>query len=242
MGLMARDDEPHPFLMNRIVFGHCSDHDWPESSKWMPMTLMMIFWDMRIEHLYYFINDVFHIDVVAERFFTAPASRDNHHDFVGGLALHSMEVMALFFREAHGPIPLSWDAIEIGMVAALLHDIGKVDTDLRDYPAEARRYAHEQRGLELLAEPLAKLREHEPEVAETLAYHLGGYRKVRGASGRLLQCLRNADQASACLNNELTAVAFGNRCGDHIELPGRGPRRAYFASSLLSPPVVEVSA
>ncbi len=74
--------------------------------------------------LYSFITKVFGDDSIAFPFVVSPASSSHHHGYAGGLLEHSLECaeivsqMSLFSRENR----------ELGVVAALLHDIGKIKT------------------------------------------------------------------------------------------------------------------
>lgn len=191
--------------------------------------------EVRDPLLHEFVRNAMYVREIHQRFLMAPASIDNHHAYPGGLAMHSLEVVELFLEQAHWPLPLTQTACELGIVCALFHDVGKVATDLRDFDPSERRWAHERRGIQLLQKPLQRLSQKNPELARALRYHLVDHRTCKGASGRLLQTLRYADQASACINNELCAVNFGRQQDDHWILPGSGPSRRYYASMALEP-------
>jgi len=67
----------------------------------------------------FFIDDVF-----LNRYLEAPAARSVHHNYVGGLAEHSLEVAALCqeFVKIHPSLDLS-----LLLCGALLHDVGKIE-------------------------------------------------------------------------------------------------------------------
>lgn len=104
-------------------------------------------------------------------YWTSPASRSYHHAYRGGLARHSLEVATMVSSIAR----LSSEESEIGTVAALLHDYGKIWC----YGAigvtnDGRR--HEAIGLAKLAEPLSIMRGEDPDAAAMLIEILGGPR------------------------------------------------------------------
>nr|MBV6629528.1 hypothetical protein [Oceanococcus sp. HetDA_MAG_MS8] len=179
-----------------------------------------------------FLRQAFELRQVGCGFFTAPASRANHHAFAGGLAAHSIEVAVLFHRQAVGPVPLPRWQVEVGVVAALLHDVGKLVPPLRQPQIEPVRLRHEAAAIELLRAPLASLAGEAPELADAVEYCLYGHRHHPSESGRLIHCLRSADQFSAATCNESVAEVFGTRLGRHVVLDNSGPAREYFAPTL----------
>jgi 3'-5' exoribonuclease len=69
-----------------------------------------------------FIDTIFSEDDIAFSFLQVPASRNHHHNDAGGLLAHSLEA-----AEIVAALPYEKDyEQEIAIVAALLHDIGKV--------------------------------------------------------------------------------------------------------------------
>ncbi len=69
-----------------------------------------------------FVYQVFCSDEIALPFISIPASRRHHHSHPGGLLEHSLECMEIVrgLTEAGGHVR------DLGLVAALFHDIGKV--------------------------------------------------------------------------------------------------------------------
>ena len=59
-------------------------------------------------------------------FLTAPASRNHHHAFAGGLLVHSVSPLALVKTMAEELFLDDQEAIEVTQVGYLFHDLGKV--------------------------------------------------------------------------------------------------------------------
>jgi len=82
---------------------------------------------------------------VFEKFWSAPAAPDHHH-WKGGLAYHTLEVARsmdeVFEHPCDGDPPWSTAERDLGLVAALLHDVAEcVDIGRASTPAiEARRH------------------------------------------------------------------------------------------------------
>ena len=81
----------------------------------------------------FFADDVFRLD-----FQRAPGSTTGHHAQVGGLLLHSVEVASI----AQGIARTMRANVELVTVAALLHDIGKVES----YSVSASGFGHTSAG------------------------------------------------------------------------------------------------
>lgn len=187
-----------------------------------------------------FLSNCFALPLVSVSFFDAPASQANHHAFPGGLAAHSIEVGALFKHIAESAPALPPEQIEIGVVAALLHDIGKL-VPREQQPCELPYYMrHEVAGLKLLAPVIDTLADTRPDLAYAIRYCLHEHRLRRSESGRLIHCLQHADRYSAASCNEFVAQQCGRRDGDHVTLDSNGPLRTYFLPRLGQPDELEV--
>lgn len=103
-------------------------------------------------------------------YWRAPASLSDHHNFIGGLARHSLEVATMVASSSL----LSRDDRDLGVVMALLHDYGKIWC-YRDgkYTADQKR-GHEAVGLEKLARHLDALCRESPEIGEKMRELLSG--------------------------------------------------------------------
>jgi len=86
-------------------------------------------------------------------FFQVPASHNHHHSSAGGLLLHSIECAEWVERIAIATLNPKEAALAI--VAALLHDFGKVETMI--YPEVSQMVAHEVLTLTLLEPALVEL-------------------------------------------------------------------------------------
>ncbi|NCN44231.1 MAG: hypothetical protein CO158_04790 [Piscirickettsiaceae bacterium CG_4_9_14_3_um_filter_43_564] len=139
------------------------------------------------------------------------ASKQHHHSFPGGLMLHSLEV-AEFVKNAlnHYQNEISTDEIEITILAALLHDLGKVKTlSTQSHTDLGRLVDHEKLTLLILAEPLSQLNQHWPKGANALQYLLTwnpkeGHCKYQGG-----ELIKHADQFSTKLS--LRRMAFNEK-------------------------------
>jgi hypothetical protein len=142
-------------------------------------------------------------DRVILPFLSLPASRRNHHSHPSGLLVHSLEC-AEFVAHYRG---LPDDIIEIGIVAALLHDIGKVRTISSDGNGTmiGRVLGHDLLTLELLAESLSHLDRHWPDGGTALRYLLCWKLQKRSGSKPLMvisELIQAADRISSGIDNE----------------------------------------
>jgi 3'-5' exoribonuclease len=71
-----------------------------------------------------FVESVLADDEIAFPFISVPASRQHHHSIAGGLLQHSLECVIMVSRFIEFPNI----ELELGIVGALLHDIGKIRT------------------------------------------------------------------------------------------------------------------
>lgn len=173
-----------------------------------------------------FFDRVFRIEDVRHHYFLAPASRQNHHAFGGGLAVHSVETALLFLHQWDCTAESDPEDRDVGIVVTLLHDLGKIAPHLAgedDLP----RSDHEAVTIHLIRPALARLAAQAPSLADKLRYQLREHRFVSGESGWLRHCIRFADQGSACQNNEQVARLEQVRAGEHLALRTNGPRRVY---------------
>lgn len=113
-----------------------------------------------------FVARVFQDYAFAKRYFSVPASVDDHHARRGGQAEHAVE-MALDAAIVESVSPLNRD---LSIVLALFHDVGKVETHEATPQATAMRRMvwHDALTLYLVAGPLQWLYEHWPEGARAL--------------------------------------------------------------------------
>lgn len=151
-----------------------------------------------------FVEAVFWDEEVAYPFLSAPASLGHHHDYSGGLLQHSIECAWAVMRFNEIPKNL----LELAMVAALFHDVGKT----RTLAAEMKRTLighvldHDDLTLEILASHLLTLDQQWPDGGLALR-HLLTCRSLNGKS-------RKPQLMAAC---ELVSMADRMSCAAYSE-------------------------
>ena len=144
-----------------------------------------------------FLMAVFQRRDVFQSFWTMPASAAHHHSYAGGLALHSLEVA----QDIASNAGLSDTERELGIVGALMHDIGKVWSYTQDmYPNTANlAMGHELVGLSRLEPELAALEAQWPDGAYAMRTLLSGNSRKRSNDKlpiSLLARIKACDQRS----------------------------------------------
>nr|WP_320116531.1 TraI domain-containing protein [uncultured Desulfuromonas sp.] len=154
-----------------------------------------------------FLSSLCSDDTLIQKFLSLPASVRHHHACPGGLLEHSLECA----QQMAWTSGLSGVEKQLGILAALLHDIGKVRTQGRGQWAYQQRQLlnHDLLTLEVLAPHLAILDNHWPAGALTLRYllswHISGYRAIPAMA--LAEMVRCADRISAAKDRERQAFA-----------------------------------
>jgi len=145
-----------------------------------------------------FIDD----DSIKERFFTLPASEKHHHAYIGGLFDHSLEAASIVAQH----MEFKQEIRELGIVAALLHDVGKMRTlGAIHRPLEGHLLHHDLLTLEVLKPHLDKLGSAWECGATALRYLLTFTSSRRKDSFPLLtvaEAVIAADRISAGLDRE----------------------------------------
>ena len=115
-----------------------------------------------------FIDQIFSDKTIAFPFLQLPASTRHHHNKEGGLLAHSVEVAEIILNQSYD----SGDERDIAVVAALLHDVGKVRTLGTNLitTQTGRMVSHDDLTLEVCASALKSLDESWPEAANTLRH------------------------------------------------------------------------
>jgi 3'-5' exoribonuclease len=128
----------------------------------------------RIEnsHLRKLLNMVFGRDDIREKYLAAPAAKLLHHDFIGGLAEHSLSMCEVIIRLADHYPRLDRDILICG---AILHDIGKIweyeITATIDFSDAGRLVGHINQGDEFVT-AMADTIENFPEALLNHLRHL----------------------------------------------------------------------
>ena len=137
-----------------------------KETKRARVLLRVIFSWLPDNHLKQFLLRVFNDTSIVDGFSSAPASRAHHHAFAGGLMVHSVDVAWRLFNQQQFPSRERY----LGVVAALLHDIGKIKTLTKDMSRTrvGSVIDHELLTLEILSPHLRWLDEHDLEMAISL--------------------------------------------------------------------------
>jgi len=125
-----------------------------------------------IEHdgLRHLLINTFGQEYLALPFIQVPASLRYHHNFQGGLLVHSLECATIIQELSI----FSQQDREIGIAAALLHDLGKIKTIGINCsrPELGKAIDHEAITLELCASTLAQLDREHPQLGIDLRHIL----------------------------------------------------------------------
>ncbi len=165
---------------------------------------------IRTELLSSFAKAVLGEDAIALRFISVPASRKHHHSHAGGLLDHSINCAEIVGRLQEFPPHI----LDLGIVGALFHDIGKIYT----YTENGRRLPsayvldHDDLTLEVLAHHLRQL-DNQCKDAGTALRYIWSWRRNRQNQRIPLMTITDAvlfaDRISAGINAE--KMAFRNR-------------------------------
>lgn len=170
-----------------------------------------------------FLLDVVSSPAIAVPFFILPASREYHHDYPGGLLEHSLETQNIALSSLPNG---SQEEITLTMVAALLHDIGKIRTltESGSRTTEGRVMRHELLSLEILSESLSKLAQKWPNGAIALRYLLTY--KPEQIKRPLLPCamtINYADRMSASYSARQKAISQASPERVFVTTRSKGP-------------------
>lgn len=171
----------------------------------------LIRWILQLQSpLRQFLIEVLSDANIAVPFVTRPASLSHHHAHPGGLLSHSLECALMC-----GQLALPWlnrQEAELTMVAAFLHDLGKVRTyrDMQSFSDTGQAVAHQALTLEVLSPHLAALERRWRTGADLLRHMLtwdASQSRFPAFPGTLL--VRLADQFST--STDRRQAAFMNR-------------------------------
>lgn len=138
------------------------------------ISLMQFINSVQDAHLQSFLWALFSKETLATKFVSVKASINHHHNFLGGLLFHSLEVARItrFALIAIKDYPIL--ELELGVVAALLHDIGKVQTHSADGNLSQEGYAvpHEVYTLKQITPEIEQLKSQNLQLGIGLEYLL----------------------------------------------------------------------
>ena len=168
-----------------------------------PIPWLLFYLDASVAHLTQpilreFVLKVLATDGLAFPFVSAPASLNHHHNYPGGLLQHSLECVQNVSQSGK----FSELQKQMGIVAALFHDIGKILTLTSDMRRTTlgRTMDHDKLALEVLAPHLLWLDERWPEGGAQIRYLLT-WRKGRWDDmvprWPVAEALQRADRKSA---------------------------------------------
>lgn len=157
---------------------------------WLMPVLQVAASRITLEPLSRFVAGVLADDSIAFAFVSAPASLNHHHNYPGGLLAHSLECFQMVERHRE----FAQAQHQLGMVAALFHDIGKILTLTHQMRRTSLGHCldHDKLTLETLAPYLKQLDRDWPQGAAELRYLLTW--KV----GRGIPAYDMADLVSCC--------------------------------------------
>jgi 3'-5' exoribonuclease len=155
--------------------------------------------NINTDSLHTFVTQVLLQSRTGINFIQCPASLNYHHNYQGGLLFHSLEVATSFLQNQS----LKQIEKDLGVVAALLHDIGKTQTltPALNRTDKGALVDHNQLTLQLCAAPLEELSKKHTGHANHLCHMWtcasDGARYGFTAKTSLAKLLRKYDRASA---------------------------------------------
>lgn len=156
--------------------------------------------NLKSPNLKQFFWRCFKDQALMKSFVSLPASKQHHHSFPGGLLMHSLECAKFVYSNLVLIEGMSQNEIEVTMLAALFHDIGKTHTLGQNQHSDLGRLLdHEQLTLIALADALKELTHYWKQGSYALQYLLTwtekkGFCKFVGGN-----FIKMADRASTSL-------------------------------------------
>ncbi len=145
-----------------------------------------------------FIWRVLVSDGITLSFISCPGSLKHHHNWPGGLLQHSLEAFATIESQRG----FNRESYELGLIAALFHDLGKTLTltPQMTLTSLGSSVEHEKLTFEILGHALQHLQRNWPEGARELRYLLGWKTKSAIPHYNMADLVACSDRISAGLN------------------------------------------
>jgi len=156
--------------VNRAFFQAVSER---EPSEMMKELKLIIDREIKNRHLKGLLEEFFSSSEFARLYAAAPAARTIHHNCIGGLIEHTLEVIAICRNLATlYPEQIRLDLLLTG---AILHDIGKIeeyrlDSISFDFTDRGKLVGHISIGKEMLSEKLNKIKDFPATLALELEH------------------------------------------------------------------------
>jgi len=162
-GIHVTQDKPIDDAVRLIPQGICPQ-------PWLLAHLQGAVAKITIPPLQKFVAAVLGDDGIGFAFVSCPASLNHHHNYPGGLLMHSLDCFKMV--EKHHNFPKI--DYELGLVAALLHDIGKTLTMTHNMERTSigASIEHDKLTFEVLGPFLRQLAREWPDGATQLRYLL----------------------------------------------------------------------
>lgn len=150
--------------------------------------------DTSLQRFYY---DVLDNDALIHPFCYAKASLDFHHNYLGGLFEHSIEVAETVLLICHR-LGIHHTHRDIALLGGLFHDLGKINMFYN--AQDGVRAQHENLNFILLAKPLEKLKQRNPLQFEALSSCLSLHSNEKKDPYCIASIVKAADKISAEIN------------------------------------------
>lgn len=142
-------------------------------SKKSFLSLMDLVDSVNNPYLHGFIIGILKDQELMKKWLANPASNSHHHNFPGGLIIHSLQCAQLVKMNLGWIESMSENEKELTVIATLLHDIGKLLThEGQKLSTLGYMVHHEQLSLMILSRHLEKLTQSWKYAAETIIYLL----------------------------------------------------------------------
>jgi len=147
-----------------------------------------------------FVGKILTDDSIAFPFVSCPGSLNNHHNYPGGLLKHTLEGVSIVESQR----TFSREDYELGLVAALFHDIGKILTltPQMTLTSLGSTIEHDKLTLEILGSALHQFHQEWPTGAKKLRYMLGWKAQRSVPHYNMADLVACSDRISSGMDND----------------------------------------